>query len=284
MEWLDRMNDALQYMEDNLDETISYDRAAALACCSVYHFQRMFSYIAGVPVSEYLRRRRLTCAALDLQNGDRVLQVALRYGYESPTAFARAFRALHGLPPSAARGQGVTLKAYPRIGFQIIIKGEAEMEYRLEEKDAFRIVGLGYPMAKDYEENYKQVPGYWQQVAQAGMVPRLVALMDGPSKGVMGVAAYTAEEKDSRYYIAVESTQHAPADMVEYTLPASTWAIFPGRGAMPGALQALGKRIMAEWLPASGYEWANTPDVELYLNNDQVNAEFEIWIPVVKKS
>ena len=122
MEWLDRMNDALGYLEANLAGTADMEHAARLACCSVYHFGRMFSYIAGVPLSEYLRRRRMTLAAFDLQNGGRVLDVALRYGYESPTAFNRAFQSVHGVSPSAAQRDGAPLKAYPRISFKITVK------------------------------------------------------------------------------------------------------------------------------------------------------------------
>jgi len=119
MNWLDRLNETMDYIEDNLRGEISYGHAARIAQCSTYHFQRMFSYVAGATLSEYIRRRRLTLAALELQNGGKVLDVALRYGYESPTAFNRAFRSLHGIAPSAAQRPGATLKAYPRIGFHI---------------------------------------------------------------------------------------------------------------------------------------------------------------------
>ena len=115
MEWLDRLNDALNYIEDNLKSEIEYEMAAKIACCSTYHFQRMFSYIAGVPLSEYIRNRRLTMAALDLQNGDKVIDVALRYGYESPTSFNRAFQKVHGVSPSAAQKEGTALKAFPPL-------------------------------------------------------------------------------------------------------------------------------------------------------------------------
>ena len=129
MEWLKHMNDALAYMEDNLDGEISIEKAAQLARCSQYHFQRMFSYIIGVPLLEYLRRRRLTKAAFDLQGGDKVIDVALRYGYDSPTAFNRAFQAMHGISPRAAQKPDIMLKAFPRVSFQITIKGVTEMDY-----------------------------------------------------------------------------------------------------------------------------------------------------------
>ena len=124
MEWIERFNQALDYMESHLDEQISYETAAQIACCSVYHFQRMFSYLAGIPLAEYIRRRRMSLAAVDLQSdGAKVLDVALKYGYDSPTAFNRAFHSVHGLPPSRAKRQGTALKAYPPISFQITVKG-----------------------------------------------------------------------------------------------------------------------------------------------------------------
>lgn len=104
MDWLKQMNDALAYLEENLDGEIDLSVAAQKACCSVYHFQRIFSYMAEVPLSEYIRKRRLSCAAFDLQNtGDKVIDIALKYGYDSPTAFTRAFQSLHGIAPNAAR-------------------------------------------------------------------------------------------------------------------------------------------------------------------------------------
>ncbi len=179
MEWLNRLNDALSYMEDNLKGDISYEHAARLACSSVYHFQRMFSYISGIPLSEYLRRRRMSNAAFDLQQGGKVLDVALRYGYESPTAFNRAFQSVHGVAPSAAQKPDTPLKTFPRISFQISIKGVVEMEYRIVKKEAFRIVGVRDPIqvaplttksevGKHYDdaevkESFKRVPTFWQE-------------------------------------------------------------------------------------------------------------------------
>jgi AraC family transcriptional regulator len=113
MDWLDRMNNAMEYVETHLTEAIDYDQMARIACCSTYHFQRMFSFITSVPLSEYIRRRRLTLAAFELQNsGVKVIDMALKYGYESPEAFSRAFKKMHGVMPRSARDKGVSLKAY----------------------------------------------------------------------------------------------------------------------------------------------------------------------------
>ena len=297
MEWLKHMNDALAYMEDNLDGKISFEHAARLACCSQYHFQRMFSYIIGVPLSEYLRRRRLTKAALDLQNGDKVIDVALRYNYESPTAFNRAFQAVHGISPSAAQKPNTNLKAFPRVSFQITVKGVKEMDYRIVKKDTFRIVGVRTHNPADVEESFKCIPIFWQEVHQSGVIPKIASLMNAEPMGILGVSTCAqgctckleygvspcnADDTDGYYYIAVSTDKPVPKGMFEYTVPACTWAIFPGSGS-PESIADLQKRIFSEWLPTSGYEWAHAPDAEVYLNDDPVNMKYEVWMPVIKK-
>ncbi|MHC1747103.1 MAG: helix-turn-helix domain-containing protein [Cellulosilyticaceae bacterium] len=138
MTWLERMNSAMDYIERNLTGTIDYTQLAQIACCSVYHFQRMFSFISGVALSEYIRRRRLTMAAIELQNKNtKIIDIALKYGYESPEAFSRAFKNMHSVTPTLARNTGITLKAYPQMTFHLSIKGGFEMNYRIEEKEAF---------------------------------------------------------------------------------------------------------------------------------------------------
>lgn len=143
MDWLDRMNSAIDYIELHLTDTIEYKQLAKIVCCSVYHFQRMFSFISGVALSEYIRRRRLTLAAIELQNKNtKIIDIALKYGYESPEAFSRAFKNLHGVPPTSARSMGTTLKAYPRMTFYLSIKGGIEMNYRIEQKNPLRYLAL----------------------------------------------------------------------------------------------------------------------------------------------
>ena len=283
MDWIERLNLSLEYIEQNLTEKLDYEKIAQIACCSAYHFQRMFAYLAGVPLGEYIRRRRMTLAAAELQTGDtKVIDLAVKYGYDSPTAFNRAFQGVHGIAPSAARESGVALQAFLPISFKIMVKGAAQMEYRIEQKEAFRIVGLSAPLKENLEENFQVVPQLWAKAAQEGVVPKLAAMMDTPIKGVLGVSACVG--KDWYYYIAAASTLPlADTGFVEYTIPACTWAVFPGTGSMPGSIQTLEQRIVTEWLPTSGYEYADAPDVELYLTPDPQNATFEVWVPVVKK-
>ena len=143
MDWIERRNKAMEYLEERMTEEISYEKAARIACCSAYHFQRMFAYMANVPLSEYIRRRRMSLAAEDLQSSDeKIVDIALKYGYASPTAFNRAFQGVHGVAPSLVKKGNVSVKAYPPLSFTITIKGAVGLDYRIEEKKAFRVIGV----------------------------------------------------------------------------------------------------------------------------------------------
>lgn len=281
MEWIDRLNNAISYIEENLTETVDYEQLGRIACCSAYHFQRMFAYMAGVPLSEYIRRRRMSLAAVDLQSGEKIIDVAGKYGYQSPTAFNRAFQTVHGIAPSAVKNEGVAVKSFPPISFKIIVRGAEEMNYRIETKEAFRIVGVSVPLEKDIEKNFAVIPSKWQEIAVNGTLQRLLGMMDTPPMGVLGVSTCNDEEP-WRYFIAVSTSK--PSDgLEEYTVPAATWAVFPGSGTN-ASIQELERRIVTEWLPTSGYEYGNAPDVEVYLNPDPQNAQYEVWIPVRAKN
>ena len=281
MEWIERLNATMNYIEERLADEIDYGEIARIACCSVYHYQRMFGYMAGVTLADYIKRRRMSRAASDLRDGGKVIDVALAYGYDSPTAFNRAFQSVHGVAPSQAKHKGVALKTYPPISFKITIKGVEEMNYRIEEKAAFRIVGFREPITNDAEEAFKCVPLFWQKTSP--LIPQVLSLMDGEQKGLLGVSTCNeVEGKQNYYYIAVASDKPILDGMDELTVPAGTWAIFPGSGTQED-IQALQIRIVSEWLPTSGYEWANAPDVEVYLNDDLQNQQFEVWLPVTKQ-
>ena len=282
MEWIERLNRAMVYIEENLDGEIDVAQLGQIACCSAYHFQRMFGYMAGVPLAEYIRRRRMTLAAADLQGGQqKITDVALKYGYASPTAFNRAFQSVHGAAPSLVRQGGVPVRSYQPISFKITIKGAEQMEYRIEKKEAFDIVGVSVPLHREIEKNFQEIPALWGRIAEDGTLPRLLELMDIPPMGMLGVSA-CGDSEQWRYYIAVATTGSTPAGMERYTVPAATWAVFPGEGTGQ-SIQTLEQRIVTEWLPSSGYEYASGPDVEVYLNADPQNAKYEVWIPVVKK-
>lgn len=281
MEWIDRLNSAIEYIEDHLTDEIDYEQLGRIAFCSAYHFQRMFTYMAGVPLSEYIRRRKMSLAAVDLQGKDmKIIDVADKYGYSSPTAFNRAFQSIHGIAPSIVKNEGVSVKSFPTLTFKITVKGVEEMNYRIETKEAIRIVGVSVPLQKDIEKNFAVIPSKWEEISMNGTLQKLLGMMDTPPMGVLGVSTCNDTEP-WRYYIAV-STSKEKDDLEEYTVPAATWAIFSGTGTNQ-SIQELERRVVTEWLPTSGYEYGDAPDIEVYLNPDPQNAQYEVWIPVVKK-
>ena len=207
MEWMERLNETICYIEEHLTKEIDYERLGQIACCSSYHFQRMFTYMAGIPLSEYIRRRKMSLAAVDLQGKSmKIIDVAGKYGYNSPTAFNRAFQSVHGIAPSAVKNEGVSVKSFPPILFNITVKGVEEMNYRIETKDAFRIVGVSVPLEKDIEKNFAVIPRKWQETAVNGTLQKLTGLMDTQPMGVLGVSTCNDTEP-WRYYIAVASSQ-----------------------------------------------------------------------------
>ena len=281
MEWIDRLNSAIRYMEEHLTDEIDYEQLGRIACCSSWHFQRIFSYMAGIPLSEYIRRRKMSLAAVDLLSSDaRIIDIAEKYGFRSPTAFNRAFQSIHGTAPSSVRQEGISVRSFPPITFKITVKGVEEMNYRIETKEAFRIVGVSVPLEKEIEKNFAVIPSKWQEISLNGTLQTLAQMMNQEPMGVLGVSTCN-EEEPWRYYIAVSTSLEA-GDYEEYTVPAATWAIFPGEGTNQ-SIQELERRIVTEWLPTSGYEYGNAPDIEVYLNPDPQNARYDVWIPVTKK-
>ena len=282
MDWIDRMNEAIRYIEENLTDRIEYEKLGQIACCSAYHFQRMFAYIAGVPLSEYIRRRRMSLAAVDLQGGDaKIIDVAAKYGYSSPTAFNRAFQSVHGVSPSSVRAEGAALKSFPPLTIKIVVKGAEEMNYRIETRDAFRVVGRSRPMSREIEQNFVEVPLMWQEAEEDGTLERIIPLMDGQPRGILGVCA-CGDGEEWRYYIAAATSAETGDGLEEYVVPAFTWAVFPGSGTGK-SIQELEKRVVTECLPTSGYEFCDGPDVEVYFDPDPQDTAFEVWIPVRKR-
>ncbi len=293
MDWFLQMKQALEYIENNLSGEIDNKELSQITLCSPYHFQRVFSYMSGVTLSEYVRRRRLASAAFELQNSDiKVIDLALKYGYDSPTAFNRAFRNMHGVAPNAAREQGVILKAYPPISFHISIKGAVEMDYKIVDKESFRAVGIRLHTTMENEEGFSKVPAFWGENTQNGNLMKVAQLMNKEPFGLLGVSVCneTGNEmwnnSEFDYYIAASTDQAIPVGMEEVIIPAATWAVFECIGPVHLVLQDFHKRIVTEWLPTSGYEYAYAPDIEVYLGEDPTTPDYktQVWLPVKKKA
>lgn len=285
MEWLRKIGDAIDYIENSLDKHISYDEAARIACCSTYYFQRMFSYISGVSLAEYIRRRRMTQAAFELQRTDsKVIDVALKYGYSSPTSFSRAFQSVHKVTPMAAKKSGCTLRAYPSIRFTVKITGGSAMSYYMEKKKSFRIVGIRTRLVEDAEENMRHVPTFWKESFQAGSIEKISKLSNGNPEGILGVSVYHNPEA-IYYYIASASDRLALEGMTEYTIPEALWVVFENNGFFKEDVQSIFRRFLTEFLPFSGYEYAGLPDIEVYpvCEGRPAKGHSEVWIAVKEK-
>lgn len=285
MKWLENLSNAIEYIESNLDKDISIDAAAQIACCSTYYFQRVFTYVAGISLSEYIRRRRMSQAAFELQKSDKkVLDIALKYGYSSPTAFNRAFQSVHGITPVAAKNMGSVLNAYPPIRFSVKITGGTAMSYRITEKAAMRIVGIRIPLVADMEENQKVVPEFWKKALENNYLPKIIELTNQEPGGILGVTVYE-NPQEIFYYIAASTTEAIPQNMFEYEIPASTWVIFENDGRFKEDVQNVFKRFYTEWLPFSGYEYAGLPDLEVYpvMPGKPLNGHSEVWIGIKKE-
>jgi AraC family transcriptional regulator len=289
------MNNALDYIENNLDKDIDLTEIAKIACQSVSNFQRMFSIIADIPLSEYIRRRRLTLAAFDLQNTNKkIIDIALKYDYDSPEAFTRAFNIIHGVAPSAARAKGIRLKAYPRISFLLTVKGVIAMDYRIEKRDAFSVYGLEdvYNFDNIQNKDGRSIPQVWQDICENGEFEKLAKSTsenwhsEGSFSNDVGVVfAYDSYKctSNTTFPYLIGCFRTTASNTSGYTIvdvPASTWAIFP-TFYVPGKLDltTLKKRIFTEWIQTSKYKILDGGNFEMYCKNN--NEEYcELWFRV----
>ena len=289
MDSLERMNRALAYIEAHLADEIDIRQVERLALCSEYHFRRTFSFLAGATLSEYIRRRRLTLAAFELTHSDvLVIDLAIKYGYSSPDAFTRAFQSLHGVTPTEARSAGQPLKAYPPMTFQLVIQGGIEMNYRIEEKAGFNIVGLMKRVPLIYEGVNPEIAAMWESL-DMDTIATLKALSNVQPLGLISASTNFSEGRQDGgeldHYIGVATTHAHPSHFARLEVAPATWAVFESVGPFPDTLQNIWGRIYAEWFPTSHYEQAPGPEILWNADKDISSPTFrsEIWIPVSKR-
>ncbi|TGB03518.1 AraC family transcriptional regulator [Halobacillus salinus] len=289
MDNLKNMNDAIDYIEENLSGDIDTDDVMRIAQCSEYHFRRMFSFLAGITLSEYIRRRRLTLAAFELKGEEKVIDVAMKYGYNSPDAFARAFQQLHGITPSEVKRGVHSLKAYPKMSFRLSIEGGNEMNYRIVEKEAFSIIGLKKRVPIIFNGVNPEIAAMWKSLDEQ-KINDLKSLSDIEPSGLISASTNFSEgrfqeEGELDHYIGVASTKECPESFSKLDVEASTWAVFEAVGPFPETLQDVWGRIYSEWFPSSTYEQVNGPEILWNEQKDTSAQDFrsEIWIPVLKK-
>ena len=298
---LEKLNCAINYVEENITDEIDFAKIAQLACCSTYDFQRMFAFIADISIVEYIRRRRLTLSAFELQESDiKVVDLALKYGYESPVSFARAFKAMHGITPGEARNSNVSLKAFSRISFQITIKGVSEMNYRIVKTDSFKVFGLEGIVSTVGDEKYFPHEGaIWQENNKNGKYEQL--LTDAGHKSfsqydimftkdmckIHGLMNYKRLDDTTYGYMQCSfvTDESNTEGYSMFEIPATTWAVFPADVPdwnVGKAMDIAYKRFYGEWLQTSEYEKVNSPQFEMYGGTAECGY-IELWMPVVKK-
>jgi len=289
MDSLSNMNKAMAYIEEHLTEDIDYSEISKIACCSEYHFKRMFSFLSGIGLSEYIRRRRLTLAALDLKDKSlRIIDVAVKYGYDSADSFSRAFHSMHGIRPSEVRNSNIQLKAYPKMTFQLSIKGGCEMNYRIVEKGPFKIVGFKKRVPIIFNGVNPEI-AKMTELLTPEVIKKLKALSNVEPTGIISASANFSEGRmeekgELDHYIGVATSSDETAEFDVSQVEDSTWAVFESIGPYPETLQNVWGRIYSEWFPASGYEAVPGPEILWNESQDTKDSNYrsEIWIPVRK--
>ncbi|HEX5539974.1 MAG TPA: AraC family transcriptional regulator [Micromonospora sp.] len=282
---LEQLNQAMDHIEQHLDQQIEVAELARIAVTSEYHFRRLFSALAGLPISEYIRRRRLTVAGAQVLAGEEtLLDVAVRYGYNSGEAFARAFRAMHDIGPGEARRTGAALRSQPRMSFRLIVEGSSSMRYRIVQKEDFRVVGRKARVPLVHEGMNPAIVTFIRGIDQKSL-QRMEALSDQEPQGIVGVSTNLAENREEGteldYYHGVVTNAAPPDDMESLAVPAGTWAVFESSGPVPQAIQYLWRDVFTQWFPSNPYQSRPGPEIlRTRLSQDGTEAEAELWIPV----
>lgn len=282
---LERLNQAMDHIEDHLDEPIDAAELARIAMTSEYHLRRMFSALAGIPLSEYIRRRRLTLAGADVLAGERaLLDVAVRYGYGSGEAFARAFRAMHGVGPGEARRTGAALHSQPRMSFRVIVEGSSSMRYRVVERDGFTLMGRGTRVPLVYEGMNPAIVEFIKSIGKETL-GRWEENAVGEPGGVLAVvgnhSAGDAEGTELDYFHGVVSDAEVPGASESLDVEPGTWAVFEASGEFPLAVQHLWRDVYTQWFPSNPYRSRPGPSLSrTRVSEDGKHADAELWIPV----
>ncbi len=289
MDWITGIQNAINYIEEHLTEEINYDKVAEEAACSSFYFQRIFGVLCDISLGEYIRNRRLTLAGNELNASDiKVIDIALKYGYESPESFTRAFSKFHGITPSEAKKNGSKLKSFSRLSVKITLSGGSMMDYKIVEKEAFEIIEKVEAHSIENDVNAKSIPDFWTKSHNDGTVKTLLENTTDRTF-IFGVCYGNNSDctKTFDYSIGAVYNQKTavPKGFRKNIIPARTWAIFECKGAMPKAMQDMWHKITSEFFPTSGYQPTYEMDIEAYTEGDMGGSDYrsEIWIPVVKK-
>ncbi|WP_460072652.1 AraC family transcriptional regulator [Streptomyces sp. YKOK-I1] len=282
---LERLNQAMEDIEGRLDQQVDVTELARVAATSEYHLRRMFSALAGMPLSEYVRRRRLTVAGAEVLAGrESLLEIAVRYGYGSGEAFARAFRAVHGVGPGEARRTGAALVSQPRLSFRLTVEGSSSMRYRVVDRPDFTVVGPRARVPLVHSGPNQAIIDFVRGIGRQRL-EQLEQLSDQEPRGIVAVCddldPSRAEGTELDYYQGVITSAAAPEGAVTLAVPAGTWAVFTTSGPAPQAVQELWRDVFTQWFPSNPYRSRPGPEIlRTRLSPDGTEADAELWLPV----
>ena len=285
MDWAQRVSEAIGFIEEHLLEELTVDDVAGRVFLSPFYFQKGFVMLCGLTAGEYIRARRLSLAGSELAAGseEKVICLALKYGYDSPDSFTKAFTRFHGVTPSQVKKGGAMARMFSPLRIKLTLEGGTMMDYKIVQKESFTVTGAAKTFK--YDSAFEQIPLFWDEFFQSGKSKAVC--------GMYGVCVEGTSEPGSFEYLIADDYKpwmETPEGFVNRSIPRHTWAVFACRGPLPGSLQEVNRRIFSEWLPASkDYEVADGFNIEMYSNPSEyklgsADPEYysEIWIPVKK--
>lgn len=287
MDFIQSLQKAIEYMENHILEAINYEQVAKHIHVSSYHFHRTFSLITGMTANEYIRNRRLSMAGQELTISEtKIIDIALKYGYETPESFTKAFTRFHGVTPSVAKRAGINLKSFNRLLIKIKLEGGTIMDYRIEKREQFLVLAKSTKFRNEIisELNNTEIPDFWNACGNDGTFE---TLKENTSKigSVYGVCAPISKENTHfKYGIGVEFTGNdIPEGYKLWHIKPSTWAVFKCIGETPDCIGATWNKIFSEFIPGSDYNILDDTDFEIYSDELGADCFCEIWVPVEKK-
>lgn len=287
MDFIQNLQRAIDFMEEHILETITYEDVANHVFMSSYHFHRTFSLVTGITANEYIRNRRLSMAGQEISMSDsKVIDIALKYGYDSPESFTKAFTRFHGITPNVARRAGMKLKSFNRLLIKIKLEGGTVMDYRIEKREKFKLLAKVAKFKNESisEEGNTKIPDFWKECGENGTFD--VLKQNASKNDIYGACAPISKESTHfDYGIGMEYTGGSvPEGYTIWEVSHTLWAVFKCIGETGDCIGETWGKIFSEFLPGSEYSMVDDTDFELYSEDIKADCFCEIWIPVEKKT
>lgn len=296
MEWMEMIQRAVGYMEAHIMEDIDYGDVAKHVHMTEYEFHRAFSFLSGMTANAYIRSRRLSLAAQELQEtNEKVIDIALKYGYETPESFTKAFTRFHGVAPKYARKQGTQLSLFQPLAIKITMEGGKKMEYRIEQAGERKFIAMvrAFLNERINDEQNHDIPGFWDECQKEKRMEALLSLRPEGKRDIYGLCSPTKDgAKTFDYGISVivdEDTQALDESVLQergyqvWTVSPGTYVVFKCIGEDGDCIGEMWERFYKEFLPQVGYEVVEATDYEIYFEHGEPGVFCELWIPVKKK-